>query len=224
MVEPAPKKNRALFIKLGAVALVVVVGAVLVARGLDLKALLQQGLDIIRAAGPVAFFSAMAILPALGAPILTFSLSAGPVFSERIGVGWVIVLALLALLINMSLTYFLASRALRPLLEKLFVRLGYKLPEVEKGDATDLIILLRVTPGVPFCVQNYLLGLARVPFGKYIVLSCLFMWGFNVAIILFGDALLHGKGKVALIALILFVALTAATHLVRRHLGRKKPQ
>jgi uncharacterized membrane protein YdjX (TVP38/TMEM64 family) len=195
---------------------------VLVARGLDLKALVQQGLDLIRNAGPVAFFSAMALLPALGAPILAFSLSAGPVFGEKLGIGAVIALSLLALLINMALTYFLASRALRPLLEKLFVRLGYKLPEVETADATDLIILLRVTPGVPFCVQNYLLGLARVPFGKYLALSCTFMWGFNIAIILFGDALLHGKGKVAFIALSLFLALTVATHLVRKHLGRKK--
>jgi uncharacterized membrane protein YdjX (TVP38/TMEM64 family) len=224
MAEPAPRKNRTLFLKLGAGALVLLVAAVLVARGLDLEGMVQRGLDLIRNAGPVAFFIAMALLPAVGAPILAFSLSAGPVFGERLGIGTVIALSLLALLINMALTYFLASRALRPLLEKLFVRLGYKLPKVEAGDATDLIILLRVTPGIPFCVQNYLLGLARVPFGKYLLISCGFMWAFNIAIILFGDALLNGRGKVAFLALSLFLALTVATHLVRKHLSRKKPQ
>jgi uncharacterized membrane protein YdjX (TVP38/TMEM64 family) len=223
MVEAAPRNNRALFLKLGAVALVLLVAGVLVARGLDLKALVQSGLDLIRGAGPVTFFSAMALLPALGAPILAFSLSAGPAFADRLGIGTVVALAMLALLVNIALSYFLASRALRPLLEKLFVRLGYKLPEVEAGDATDLIVLLRVTPGIPFCVQNYLLGLARVPFGKYLGISCAIMWAFNVAVILFGDALLHGKGKVAFLALSLFLALTAGTHLVRKHLGRKKP-
>jgi uncharacterized membrane protein YdjX (TVP38/TMEM64 family) len=224
MTVPAPKKNRALFLKLGAAAVVVLVAGVLVARGLDLMGLVQRGLAVIRDAGPVAFFAAMALLPAVGAPISAFSLSAGPAFGERLGLGTVVAFALLALFINIALTYFLASRALRPLLEKLFVRLGYKLPEVEADDATDLIILLRVTPGVPFCVQNYLLGLARVPFGRYMAISCGVMWAFNGAVILFGDALLHGKGKVALIAIIIILALSAATHLVRKHLGRKKPR
>src|SRR5258705_2504519 len=50
-------------------------------------------------------------------------------------------------------------------------RSGYKLPEVAAGDATDLIVLVRVTPGVPFPVQNYLLGLAQVPVVKYAVRS-----------------------------------------------------
>ena len=222
MAETASRPNRSLLIKLGAVVFVVIVAAVLVARGLDLKGLVQQGLDLIRAAGPVVFFIAMAILPAAGAPALAFSLSVGPVFGEKLGLGPVIVYSVLAYTVNMALSYWLASRALRPLLEKLFVRLGYKLPRAESGDATDLIILLRVTPGVPFPVQNYMLGLAQVPFWKYLGLSTAIIGSFTAALILFGDALLHGKGKVALIAISLFLALTAATHLLRKHYGKKK--
>lgn len=222
MVEPAPRPNRSLLIKLGALALVGIVAAVLVARGLDLKGLVQQGLDLIREAGPVVFFIAMAILPAVGVPASVFSLSVGPVFSEKLGLGPVIFFSILANVVNMSLTYWLASRALRPLLEKLFARLGYKLPRAESGDAADLIILLRVTPGVPFPVQNYLLGLAQAPFWKYLGLSTLINALLTVAFILFGDALLHGKGKVALIAISLFMALTVATHMLRKHYTRKK--
>ena len=222
MAETAPRPNRSLLIKLGVLAVVLVVAAVLVARGLDLKSLVQQGLDLIRSAGPVVFFVAMATLPAVGAPLLAFSLSAGPVFGEKLGLWPVIGLSLLAILVNMALSYFLASRALRPLLEKLFTLLGYKLPRAESGDATDLIILLRVTPGIPFPVQNYLLGLAQVPFWKYLGLSGAIIGSMTVALILFGDALLRGKGKVALIALSLFLALTAATHLLRKHYGKKK--
>jgi len=222
MAETAPRPNRSLLIKLGALALVLVVAAVLVARGLDLKGLVQQGLDLIRSAGPVVFFCAMATLPAVGAPLLAFSLSAGPIFGEKLGLWPVIGLSLLAILVNMALSYFLASRALRPLLEKLFTLLGYKLPRAESGDATDLIILLRVTPGIPFPVQNYLLGLAQVPFWKYLGLSGAIIGSMTVALVLFGDALLHGKGKVALIAMSLFLALTAATQLLRKHYGKKK--
>ena len=224
MAEPVPRRNRALLLKLGAAVFALLVIAVLVARGLDLKGLLEQGLGIIRNAGPLAFFSAMAILPAFGAPVLAFSLTAGPAFGEKLGMPAVIGLCLLALLINMALSYYLASRALRPVLEKLVTKLGYKLPQVAAGDATDLVILLRVTPGLPFPVQNYLLGLAEVPFKGYLLVSSAIVWTMTVALVLFSDALLHGKGKIALIAVSLLLAISAATHLLRKHYGKKKAE
>ena len=222
MAAPAQRPNRSLLIKLGVAAFLVLIVVVLFVRGLDLKSLVNQGLDLIREAGPVVFFIAMALLPAIGAPLTAFSLSAGPVFGEKLGLWPVIGFSLLAVTVNMALSYFLASRALRPLLEKVFTYLGYKMPRAESGDATDLIILLRVTPGVPFPVQNYLLGLAQVPFWKYLGLSTAIIGSFVVAVIFFGDALLHGKGKVALLSFGLFLALTAATHLLRKHYGKKK--
>lgn len=224
MAESAPRPNRALLLKLIAVAVVGLVALVLVARGLDVKSLVRQGLDLIRSAGPVTFFLAMAFLPAIGAPLSAFSLTAGSVFGEQMGLGWVIALAMLSITVNMALTYYLAHVAFRPLLEKLFARLGYKLPQVEAGDASDLVIILRVTPGVPFPVQNYLLGLAEVPFGKYLGISCLIAWPLNIAFMLFGDALLHGKGRMALIGLSAVLALTAGTHMVRKHYEHRKKQ
>jgi uncharacterized membrane protein YdjX (TVP38/TMEM64 family) len=223
MAEPAPRPNRALLLKLAVAGIGLLVAAVLVALGLDLKALVAQGLALIRDAGPVVFFCSMALLPSIGAPMMPFALTAGSVFASSLGMPLVIFLALSAVTFNILLSYYLASRAFRPLLEKLLVRLGYKLPEVAAGDATDLIILLRVTPGVPFPVQNYLLGLARVPVVKYALISCAIQCSFITAFIIFGDALLHGKGKLALLGLSGLVALTVGTHLVRKHYGKKKP-
>lgn len=54
-------------------------------RGLDAKALYNQSVDLIRSFGPVAFFGAMAILPAIGCPITIFTISVGPVFGEQLG-------------------------------------------------------------------------------------------------------------------------------------------
>jgi uncharacterized membrane protein YdjX (TVP38/TMEM64 family) len=222
MAETNPRPNRALLLKLGAVAFVLLLAALLVARGLDLRALLEQGLGLIRSAGPVVFFTAMAVLPACGVPMLTFSLPAVSLFADKLGTVPVLLLALVAMTANLVLTYGLARRGLRPLLAWLVARLGYKMPQVEAGDATDLIVILRVTPGIPFFVQNYLAGLADVPFGKYLLVSCIIAWPLNVAFMLFGDALLHGKGKIALLSLCLLLALTAITHLVRKHYGAKK--
>lgn len=222
MSDPAPRPNRALLLKLAVLAVAGLAVLALVIRGVDLMGWLRQALALVQQAGPVAFFSAMAVLPAVAVPLSPFSLTAGSAFAAELGMPLVIALALLAITINMVGTYFLASRALRPLLEKLFARLGYKLPQVEEGDAADLIVILRVTPGVPFPVQNYLLGLARAPLGQYLLISCAVQWSFNTAFILFGDALLHGKGKLAMIGLGVLLALTAGTHLVRRHYERRK--
>lgn len=223
MPEPAPRPNRALLIKLAIVAAVLLAGAVLVARGLDVKGLVAQGLDLIRGAGPVVYFTAMAVLPTVGAPLLAFLLTAGPVFGPTLGMGPVIVLCLLAIVVNMAVSYFLARRALRPLLEKLVTYAGYRLPRAESGDVFDLIVILRVTPGIPFPVQNYLLGLAEVPFGKYLLTSLICTVPAATAFIVFGEAMLTGRGRAALVGLGLILAVAAATQLVRKHYAKKRP-
>ncbi len=222
MSEPAPRSNRALLLKLAAAGLVAVVVALLLVRGYDLKGLVQQGLGLIRDAGPAVFFLGMALLPAAGVPMTFFTLSAGSVFAPQIGMPLVLVFALTAITANMALSYVLAHRAFRPVLEALVRRLGYRLPQVDSGDVTDLIVLLRVTPGVPFPFQNYLLGLAGVPFVRYLLISALIQLPINSAMILFGDALLSGKGRIAFFSLLLLLALMAGTHLVRKHYGAKK--
>jgi uncharacterized membrane protein YdjX (TVP38/TMEM64 family) len=138
--------------------------------------------------------------------------------------GMVVAVSMAAIALNLALTYWLAAKALRPLLLRLLLRLGYKLPEVAATDMTDLIVIVRVTPGPPSFVQSYLLGLARVPFGKYMLISCVATWSYSIALILFGDALLHGKGGMAFVGICAIVALTALTHLLRRHYGKKAPK
>lgn len=216
----APRQK--LPIKLGAAALALLVLAALVAAGVDVKGLIARVMEIIRAAGPVVFFTAMAILPAAGAPFLTFILPAVPVFGPQLGTANVVALGMVATTVNIAFTYALARWALRPLVERLVVRLGFKLPQVETGDQTDLLVILRVTPGMPFFVQHYVLGLANVPFGKYMLLSCAISLPVTSAFMLFSDALLQGKGKVIFLSAAALVALTAATHLVRRRYERKK--
>lgn len=227
-VAPVQRKKLPL-LKLIAVAAAALAVVMLVLSGGDIRGLVAQAgtlinrvVTIIQNAGPVAFFTAMALLPAVGVPSLAFILPAGPAFGERFGMGMVVLFASLALTANFLLAYLLARRGLRPLLEKLIVRLGYELPTVQAGDTTDLIVIFRLTPGIPFCVQNYSLGLAEVPFWKYFILSLLFCLPQNAAFVLFGDALLHGRGKMLLYAGGLIVALVAGTHLLRKHYNRKK--
>ena len=176
----------------------------------------------VSGAGPGVFFGAMAVLPAVGFPMSPFALAAGPLFAERMGFVTVALCGIAAITFNLTVTYWLARRWLRPWLTRFLTRNGYALPVVESGDVTDLIVLLRVTPGLPFLAQNYLLGLAEVPFGRYLAISCAVQWTFNIAFMFFGDALNQGRGKMVLLAIMALAALTVGTHLLRKHFGKKK--
>lgn len=172
------------------------------------------------AGGPTVFFAAMAFLPALGAPSSAFSLTAGPAFGAQLGTGTVVLAGVVAVVVNLTSTYWLARRALRPLMARLLARFGYAIPTVQEGDGTDLIVVLRVTPGVPLFAQNYLLGLADVPFGRYLVISCLVQLPLNAGFILFGDALASGRGAVAITAISAVIAVAFAIHFVRKRVAK----
>jgi uncharacterized membrane protein YdjX (TVP38/TMEM64 family) len=221
MAEVPGSERKKLLLKLAAVAVVGAVLAVAALLGLDVRALIEQGLAMIRNAGPVAFFTCMTLAPCFGFPMLGFMLTAMASFGERLGPGTVMALALSAATANMVISYSLARWLLRPFIRRIVERLGFRLPEVQGSDATDMLIILRVTPGIPFFVQNYMAGLADMPLPRYLLLSCLISHSYNVAFILFGDALLHGKGKIVLIVVGVIAALVAATHMLRRHYASK---
>ena len=166
-VKTTPPKG--LLIKGGVLVLVALLAGVLVLRGVDLKALVVQGMALIGSAGPWVFFSAMAVLPAVGFPLLAFALPAGPAFGEQLGLGCVLAAYGVAIAINLALTYWLAGRALRPLVEWFVVRFGYQIPQLAKDEHVEVTLLVRITPGPPFFVQSYLLGLGKVAFPTYMV-------------------------------------------------------
>lgn len=227
--ENLQTRRKAALLKLAVAGVLVVVAAAVVLHfvGLDgLVAGAKKAMDTVKTwsktVGPVPFFAAMALLPAIGFPLMAFSLSAGVLFVPQIGLAWTIVAVLVSLGINLSLTYWLARYALRPLLERLMRRLGYGLPAVSKEDHLGMALLLRIMPGPPFFVQGYLLGLAEVPFGTYMAVS----WGvsatYTVALVVLGDSIMQGNAKVIFMAVSIFIVVMVAIKMVRRHLALRK--
>jgi len=181
---------------------------------------LMDALDAVvlglREAGPLFFFVAMALLPAVGFPMLAFTLAAGPVFGPTLGTGWVIGWALAAVMANLLLSYWLASRALRPVVSRLLAWFDFHLPEVPAGGSWQLALIVRLTPGPPFWVQSYLLGVMRVPLLPYLVVSLLVMAGYIVALVLGGEAIAQGNGRLAFAAAGLLVVVVAVLQLLRK--------
>ena len=183
---------------------------------------IDAGVTLLREAGPWVFFAAMAILPAVGAPIAAFYLVAGSAFAERMGLAAVIAATGLAVLVNLALTYWLARYALRPWLEEMISQTKYKIPVVLAAEQAEITLLLRITPGPPFFVQSYLLGLAGIGFRTYLLISWTVAMAYASGFIIFGDAILHGKGRLAFLGLSALVAVALIVHLLRRHYGKKR--
>ena len=180
---------------------------------IDIKA----AVDWIASFGPVPFFVAMAILPSLWAPVSPFLLLAGAIYDMPIALGGCAV----ALASNMALSWLLAGKLFRPLFERLVHRFGYSVPEMKNESMVTVAVLLRITPGMPFPLQNYLLGLAQMPFGWYMGISLPLTLAMAFSIILFGDAILKGNVTVVLLAISLFVALSIGVHYLRSRLKQK---
>lgn len=176
----------------------------------------------LREAGPVVFFGAMALLPAVGFPMIAFTLAAGPVFGPTLGTGWVIGWSLTAVMFNLLLTYWLANRALRPLVSRLLTYYDFRLPDRTVGGAWQITLIVRLTPGPPFWVQSYLLGLIRVPLVPYLAVSTLVMAGYIVALVGGGSAIAEGNGRMAVAAAGVLVVTVAALQLLRQRTARRR--
>lgn len=198
-------------------AAVLVLALILLSRHYGVRAQMERVVESIRAAGPVPFFVAMALLPAVGFPLSAFTLVAGPVFGPTMGIGLVILCAIGAMTFNVALAYWVAARGLRPTVSRLVLWLGYRLPDqIQPHAAWPAILILRIVPLTPFCVQSVLLGLARVPFGPYMLVSVIVPSAYAAAMITMGDALMRGDTWAIAAAGAMFVVVGVVLHVLRK--------
>jgi uncharacterized membrane protein YdjX (TVP38/TMEM64 family) len=217
MPSEAPLPRRKLpLLKLGIAGAAVLAAAVLVARGLDYRALEEQVLGVVRGTGPWAFFAATAVLPAVGAPLSLFTLTAGELFAPQMTMAGVIAATILAIGVNLALTYWLARYALRPLLSKALEHYGYRVPRVTPANALGVALALRLTPGPPFFVQSYILGMAEVPFRLYMTVSwiCILPWA--IGAIVLGKGIFNGNFRLVLYGIGLIVVAVVLVKAIRR--------
>lgn len=187
----------------------------------QVQALTSRAITAVREAGPWAFFGGMALLPLVGVPTSPFTFAAGPVFGPTLGSGLVIVGALAAVTVNAVLAYWIAAKLMRPVVTRIVEWLGYRLPEVQENSAWMLILVVRFLPFAPFFAQSYLLGLARVPFLPYLLISVGVQALYIVSIVLLGDALARHDRNAMIIAGVLLLLVGTTLHFLRRKLAAR---
>lgn len=201
---------------------VIAAGVVAWKTGVDLASL--KGIWISTEAylkrNPWALFLALVILPGLPVPTSVLLLTAGVVWREHPIMACL--LCLLALALNLSWTYWLAAGPARRVVEKILAATAIQIPDLPRGDHLKLILVMRLTPGIPLFFQNYLLGFLRAPFWLYLPISILCTGIIGCGVVLSGAGLADGKLKWAITGVSLIVLGGVLTHLIRGWLAKKK--
>jgi uncharacterized membrane protein YdjX (TVP38/TMEM64 family) len=208
------------FHRLAAVGLVLGVGALLLAwkMGLD-GAMLKAGwktTENFLIERPWLLFAGLVVLPGLPVPMSALLFLVGTVWRDRPVVACGI--CLVAIILNMSWTYWAAAKPGRGLVEKFLAAGSIRIPDLPKGDHLRMTLLLRLTPGVPFFIQNYLLGFLRVPFGMYLPVSVGCNGLISVGIVLSGAGIADGNLKPLITGVALIVVGVIVVQMIRQKL------
>ena len=169
---------------------------------------------------PIWLFAALIILPGLPVPSSALLFLAGIVWRDRpvAACG----LALIAMAMNLSWTYWLAAGMGRGLVERLAGIFGVKIPEPAVSGHLRTLLVLKLTPGIPMFLQNYLCGFLRIPFRLYLPVAMLCNGLIAVGIVLSGVGLGDGKIVPTLTGLGLIVLGILATQWVRGLMARRR--
>jgi uncharacterized membrane protein YdjX (TVP38/TMEM64 family) len=172
-------------------------------------------LDFCRA-HPVLLFAAIAILPGFAFPVSPLLILAGVVWGANLqSCG----LALAAVLINITWSQLLAAGPGRKIIQKLLGK--YWETWSKKSTPADwrLACILRITPGIPLCVQNYLLGLLDVRLRDSLLIAIptqgLYVCGF----VLTGGAIFKGQTGLLIIGISILIAASLTLKLVLKKFG-----
>lgn len=180
---------------------------------------LESVFRVIDQLGPISFFAAFAILPAIGLPITPFLLLAGAGF----GIWWSLLGTGISIAINLILCYWLSQGVLRQAMTRLLRHWHHKpLPHITPENAVEFTILMKLAPGIPTFLKNYILGLAGVPFWTYFSISWIFTMLFASGVIILGDSIKDGQPIQAVIGAALLILVVLALRYVRRRWQRRE--
>lgn len=169
---------------------------------------------------PWALFAALVVLPGFPVPLSALLFTAGVVWRENPVMACS--LSLLAITLNLAWTYWLAAGPGRKIVEKMLASTSVKIPDLPKGDHLKLILILKLTPGIPHFFQNYLLGFLRVPFLLYMPVSVVCSGIIGTGLVLSGVGLADGRLMPALTGISLIAVGVVLTQLIRGWLARRK--
>ena len=183
----------------------------------DLKywlSLLDQAHAILEA-NPWALIALLATLPGLGFPISPVLILFGLVLVPLYGIPITLALAISAQGLCTTWTYALAAGPLRTLLTRYVLR-HRELPEMSAANTLRLGLIMRITPGIPYALQNIVLGILGMRLRPYLLVSIPTTSLWTVGFVMTGGAIFKGQVGWAITGIVIIFALVLATRMWTR--------
>jgi len=178
------------------------------------KELFGQALEALKT-HPWVLLLALATLPGVGFPISPLLVMVGIVFTPRYGLAAACALGILAQSCCTIWSYLLSAGQLRGTLRRVISR-RRELPLLDDSNSLQLGLVLRITPGIPYALQNIVLGIVGMRLKPYLAVSIPITAAWTVGFILTGGALFEGRLGLAIAGMLLLVALVILTKLLRK--------
>lgn len=153
--------------------------------------------------GPITFISIYFVGTLTTISTLPLTLASGVLFGPIYGILYTVIGASL----GMSASFFISRYVAKDSIEKKFnnLKIFKKINEGLKENDWFILAITRLIPIFPFGIQNYLYGLTKISFFKYIFFSTIFILPGTSVYVLLAEAITAGDSKKAI-----FLSLTAS--------------
>jgi len=204
------------------VLLILLISAAVVSIGWPtLLAWVSTAFAALKQTPPALYFGTMALVCLFPIPISAFYIASGPLYGTLTALAWIAV----ALAFNILISHAIASSWLRPLMARLLEARGFRVPEPREGsEELMLIVLVRITPGLPFFAQNLLLGLANVDRLRSLLISLPIQMVFAAGFVLLGRSAFDGSAGLAVTAIGLIGSASIAARFVHQRLRKGRAE
>lgn len=164
---------------------------------------------------PWVLFVVLTTLPGLGFPSSATLMLFGMVVAPHYGMPAAVALAIAAQSLCSIWTYGLAAGPLKRLLSR-YLQSERALPEMSKHNAVRLGLILRLTPGIPYALQNIILGIMGMRFRDYLLVSIPTTSLWTACFVITGGAIFKGQFGWAITGLVILIVVILATRMWSR--------
>lgn len=126
----------------------------------------------------------------------------------------------LGVTLNIVVSFFISKKFGSFLRRKLQKR-GLNIPKLPSYEQYEFVFLMRMIPGNPLAIQNYSLGLADIPFAKYVLISLPIQYIQIFGYVYLGDGFFTGGFSKIAIAGSFFVILAIIARMLDKRYGHK---
>jgi uncharacterized membrane protein YdjX (TVP38/TMEM64 family) len=131
------------------------------------RGFLEACLTQLRAWGPTPFFAVFAVCISFGVPPIPFLLAAGAAF----GLGTNLLGFVLSYAVSLVVAYLWAKPLFKSRLDEFMTKKSPMLADVLRENSAMATVLVRLTPGIPYVVQNCLLATICRSLKSFVFLS-----------------------------------------------------